>query len=252
MLMARFTNRIALVTGGVHGIGRAVVDRLISDGAKVAVLDITPPMTGLDPDSDETRLYVKGDVTDPKAVETALTAIESIWGPVDILVNNAGIHRTGTILDSPLETWEAVLRINLTGAFVVAQTVANSMVRHGRGVIINVGSEAGIAAFPNQVAYNVSKAGIIHLTKCIAVDLASKGIRANVVCPGTTLTPLVETVIAESDDEDETRRSLECIRPLNRLGKPEEIAAAICMLVDDEIGYATGAVFSIDGGKVIT
>ncbi len=250
--MARFSDKVALITGGVKGIGRAAADRFIAEGAKAAILDIDVPQEGLDPTSDGRRLYLKTDVTDPKAVKNALRKVEDIWGPVDILVNNAGIHRTGTIIDTSVETWRKVLEINLTGAFVVAQAVAASMSERGTGVIVNVGSEAGIAAFPNQVSYNVSKAGIIHLTKCIAVDLASKGVRANAVCPGTTMTPLVETVIAEAEDSDAIRASLENIRPLNRLGKPEEIAAAICMLADDEIGYATGTVFSIDGGKVVT
>lgn len=250
--MGRFTDKIALITGGVKGIGRAAADRLISEGAKVAVLDIDVPSEGLDPESDGNRLFLKTDVTDPGAVKSAVQKVREIWGPVDILVNNAGIHHVGTILDTPVETWERVLKINLTGAFLVAQAVAASMSERGTGVIVNVASEAGIAAFPDQVSYNVSKAGIIHLTKCIAVDLAAKGVRANAVCPGTTLTPLVEEIIANADDGEATRASLESIRPLNRLGKPEEIAAAICMLADDEIGYATGTVFSIDGGKVVT
>lgn len=250
--MKRFADKVVMITGGVKGIGRATADRFLAEGAKVAILDIEVSREGLDPESGGKRLFLETDVTDPKTVESTLRKVEETWGPVDILVNNAGIHHVGTILDTPVKTWEKVLRINLTGAFVVAQAVSASMSARGTGVIVNVGSEAGIAAFPNQVSYNVSKAGIIHLTKCIAVDLAARGVRANAVCPGTTLTPLVENVIANAQDSEATKASLESIRPLNRLGKPEEIAAAICMLADEEIGYATGTVFSIDGGKVVT
>lgn len=118
------------------------------------------------------------------------------------------------------------------------------------GVIVNVGSEAGMVGFKGQVAYNVSKAGIIHLTRSLAVDFAEQNIRANAVCPGTTYTPLVEQVIRNADDPEAMRHSLESIRPMNRLGKTTEIARAILALASDDIGYATGAVLSVDGGSV--
>ena len=170
------------------------------------------------------------------------------WGRLDVLVNNAGIYLQADALGTPVEEWERVLAVNLTGAFLCTRHAVPAMERHGGGAIVNVASEAGLVGIRGQVAYNVSKGGLIALTRSCAVDFAPRGIRVNCVCPGTTDTPLVQAALARAADPAAMRRALEGARPANRLGRPEEIAAAILYLAGDEAGYATGAVLSVDGG----
>jgi NAD(P)-dependent dehydrogenase (short-subunit alcohol dehydrogenase family) len=172
----------------------------------------------------------------------------SHYGRLDILVNNAGIYIQGDVQKTSLEDWERILTTNLTGAFLCMKYAVPLMVQNGGGVVVNVASEAGLVGIKGQVAYNVSKAGMIALTRSSAVDLAEKGIRVNSVCPGTTDTPLVQEAVNRAPDPAAARRQLEEVRPLNRLGTPAEIASAILYLASDEAGYATGAVLSIDGG----
>jgi NAD(P)-dependent dehydrogenase (short-subunit alcohol dehydrogenase family) len=159
-------------------------------------------------------------------------------------VNNAGIYHQADAVDTPEAVWNEVLAVNLTGAFLCTRQAVPAMARGG--VIVNVASEAGLVGIRNQVAYNVSKAGLIGLTRSCAVDFAPRGIRVNCVCPGTTDTPLVRAAVGRAADPGAARRALEDIRPLRRLGEPEEIAAAILYLA--AAGYATGAVLSVDGG----
>jgi NAD(P)-dependent dehydrogenase (short-subunit alcohol dehydrogenase family) len=140
------------------------------------------------------------------------------------------------------------MRVNLTGVFLCSKYAAEAMVSQGSGVIVNVASEAGVVGIAGQVAYNTSKAAVIGLTRSCAVDLAHSGVRANAVCPGTTDTPLVREAVQRAADPVQARRKLESVRPLDRLGKVEEIAAAILFMASDEAGYATGAILSIDGG----
>jgi len=152
------------------------------------------------------------------------------------------------ILGTDLADWERILHVNLTGAFLCSKYSAEVMVRQGSGVIVNVASEAGLVGIAGQVAYNTSKAGLIMLTRSCAVDLARYGVRVNSVCPGTTDTPLVRQAVERAADPADARRKLESQRPLNRLGRVEEIAAAILLMASDEAGYATGSILSIDGG----
>jgi NAD(P)-dependent dehydrogenase (short-subunit alcohol dehydrogenase family) len=170
------------------------------------------------------------------------------WGRLDVLVNNAGIYLQGDVTETSLEQWNRIMNVNLTGVFLCTKYAAQAMLNGGGGVIVNVSSEAGLVGIPGQVAYNVSKAGVIGLTKSCAVDLARRGIRVNCVCPGTTDTPLVREAIQQAPDPAAARRHLEEVRPLNRLGTPEEIATAILLLASDRMAYATGAVLSVDGG----
>jgi len=178
-------------------------------------------------------------------VKRLINEVEEKQEKVEILVNNAGIHKEGNLETTSYEDWRRVLNVNLDGVFLISKYfITKHMKPKKRGVIVNIGSEAGIDAFKNQVAYNVSKAAVIHLTKSFAKD----GIRANAVCPGTTYTPLVEEILEKAENPEEMRKFLESIRPLNRLGEPDEIAYAVLSLAADELGYATGAVLSIDGG----
>ena len=170
------------------------------------------------------------------------------FGKLDILINNAGIYYKANAEQTKMEEWDNLIKINLTGAFLCIKHSIPYFRRNHGGVIINIASEAGIVGIQGQVAYNVSKAGIISLTKSCAVDFAPDGIRVNCVCPGTTETPLVNEAISNSENPERARAELASSRPAKRLGRPEEIAHAVCALADDQLAYATGSIFSIDGG----
>lgn len=240
-----------MITGGERGIGKATAEKFAEAGSEVAIVGIDDEAGRKTAEEIEGRSrYYHADVSDESRVRELTEEVEKKQGKVDVLVNNAGIHKEGTIETTSFEDWRKILDVNLDGVFLVSKYFLTEHMKPRRsGTIVNVASEAGIDAFGNQVAYNVSKAAVIHLTKSIAIDFADLGIRANAVCPGTTYTPLVEEVLERAEDAEETKRSLESIRPLDRLGKPEEIAYAILAMASEELGYATGSILSIDGGK---
>jgi hypothetical protein len=247
-----FQGKVAVVTGAAKGIGSAAAVAFAQSGAQVALLDRDKEggeevVQKIRQDHGEAML-LSTDISKEEDVQAAIEKTVSSWGRIDILVNNAGIYYQANAVDTPLEAWEQVLAVNLTGAYLCTKYAVREMVKHGGGVVVNVGSEAGLVGIKGQVAYNVSKGGIIALTRSCAVDFADMGVRVNCVCPGTTFTPLVQTAINRAPDPDTARRALEEKRPLNRLGRPEEIAAAILFLASEDVGYATGAILSVDGG----
>ena len=193
-------------------------------------------------------LVAPTDIAQENQVRAMVEDVTHRWGRLDILVNNAGIYYQADVVDTPSDVWNDVLAVNLSGAFLCTKYAVPVMIRGGGGAVINVASEAGLVGIKGQVAYNVSKGGMIALTRSCAVDLAGQGVRVNCVCPGTSDTPLVREAVSRAPDPATARRALEEVRPLNRLGKPEEIAAAILYLASSEAGYATGAILSVDGG----
>jgi meso-butanediol dehydrogenase / (S,S)-butanediol dehydrogenase / diacetyl reductase len=231
-----------LVTGGASGIGAAIARRFLEDGWDVAVLD--RDADALATAERECRtLALHGDVSDPAAVGTAFAALDQAWGGLDAVFNNAGISKRAAFLDISPDDWDRVIAINLRGVFLVAQQAARRMVRAGSGVIINIGSVSGIVGMPNYASYNVSKAGVIELTKTLALELAP-AVRVNAICPGYVLTPMQEA-------EYTPRMLAECEArvPLRRLGQPGEIAALGAYLVSPEARFVTGQSFVIDGGE---
>jgi len=248
----RFKGKVVLVTGSSRGIGRATALAFAREGARLALLGVEP--TEGEAVAQECRdvgaeaLWLTARVELEPDVKEAIDRIASRWGRLDVLVNNAGIYAKGDPVTTTLSDWERIMAVNVTGAFLCAKYALPIMIAQGSGCIVNVASEAGLVGIPDQVAYNVSKGALIAMTRSQAVDLAARGVRANCICPGTTRTPLVETALAHSADPQATLRTLERSRPQNRLGRPEEIAAAIMLLASDEVAYATGAVLSVDGG----
>ncbi len=248
----RQVSRVVVVTGGGLGIGRATALLLGREGARVAVFDIDrtngeETARLLKEEGGEGRFF-EVDVSDPASVEAGVNGAVAAFGGIDVLVNNAGIYSKGDVLGTPIESWNRLLAVNLTGAFLCSKCCVERMKDRGGGVIVNVASEAGLVGIKGQVAYNVSKGGVIAFTRSAAVDLAPLNIRVNCICPGTTETPLVSEALKNEPDPAAARRSLESSRPANRLGRPEEIARAISFLASDEVPYATGSVLSVDGG----
>ncbi len=243
---------VALVTGAGKGIGRAAAVALAREGFGVALLardDVSgqEAVAACEAAGSE-ALWLAADVASEEQVEAAFARLDERWGRLDVLVNNAGIYAKGDVLSTTLDDWERVQRVNVTGAFLCAKFAVPLMQRAGGGSIINVASEAGLVGIPGQLAYNVSKAALIAMTRSMAVDLAPEEIRVNCVCPGTTLTPLVEASVARDAEPEKLLAHLGNIRPAGRLGTAEEIAGAIAYFAADHARYTTGAVLSVDGG----
>jgi NAD(P)-dependent dehydrogenase (short-subunit alcohol dehydrogenase family) len=248
----RFPGKVAFVTGASRGIGRATALAFAREGAKVAIGGLAgedgEAVAAACREDGVEALWVPADVTDERSVEAAVARVAERWGGIDALVNNAGIYLKGTVATTTLEQWERVMRVNVTGAFLCARHAVPLMVQRGGGSVVNVASEAGLVGLADQTAYNVSKAALISLTQSMALDFAASGVRVNCVCPGTTLTPLVAEAVAREADPEAALRRLGNVRPMDRLGRPEEIAEAILFLASDAASYATGAVLAVDGG----
>jgi 3-oxoacyl-[acyl-carrier protein] reductase len=235
----RFAGRVALVTGGSSGIGAAVAERLLLEGARVASFDLTEG-------GPEGVLAVTGDVSSSADVAAALERVEAELGPVDILVCSAGVAgaslRTVDVDDAE---WRRVLAINADGVFFCNRAVIGGMVERGYGRIVNVASIAGKEGNPMAAAYSASKAAVIALTKAIGKDLAKTGVLANAVAPAVIETPL----LAEMSDEH-IRYMVERI-PMGRLGRADEVAALVCWLASEECSFSTGATYDISGGRAV-
>lgn len=233
-----------VVTGGVQGIGRATVERLLAEGCRVAVIDRN--QTGclaLTRDFPALSLAAKADVTDRFELDAAFASIDGALGGLDVLINNAGIsHPTGFLQITP-EDWRRVVDVNLTGAFHVAQLAARRMVSAGRGVIINMGSVSGMVGMPGYAGYNATKAAIIELTRTMALELAPV-VRVVAVCPGYVLTPMQKAEYTQAEMAVINARI-----PLGRHADPAEIAALFAFLASDEAPFITGSAVVIDGGE---
>jgi NAD(P)-dependent dehydrogenase (short-subunit alcohol dehydrogenase family) len=249
----RLKNKVAIITGAGSGIGAETAIMFGKEGAKVMVADIDEKK-GMDTvdlikSNNGEATFAQVDLSKADNIKKMVKYTIKTYSRLDILVNNVGIYLQADVVETAEDEWERIMDINLKSAFLCCKYSIPEMIKNKKGgVIVNVGSEAGIVGIKRQIAYNVSKSAIIALTRSIAVDFASDNIRANCVCPGTTETPLVRDAISKSQDPEKTRRELEEVRPANRLGRPEEIAAGILYLASDESPYATGAVLSIDGG----
>ena len=221
-----FSGRTAVVTGGMQGIGAAIVKRLKASGAQVVVWDLDGSP--------------KVDVSDPSSVEKALKGLTK----VDVLVNNAGIAgKNVPTVDYPIEEWERVLRINLTSQFLCCRAVAPLMVKAKYGRIVNIASIAGKEGNPNAVAYSASKAGVISLTKSLGKELAQTGVLANCVTPAAAKTAIFDQMTQQHIDYMLSKI------PMNRFVNVDEVAALVCWLASEDCSFSTGGVFDISGGR---
>jgi NAD(P)-dependent dehydrogenase (short-subunit alcohol dehydrogenase family) len=244
--MAPSSQKVALVTGAARGIGLATAKRFLADGWRVALLDIEGELLNsavADLANPENALALHCDVSDSKAVAGALAEIERRFGRLDALVNNAGVAVFAPLLETSDQDWKRVLEVNLTGPFLCTKAAAPLMREHGGGAIVNITSISAVRASTLRSAYGTSKAGLAHLTKQLAVELASLGIRVNAVAPGP-----VETAMAKAVHTPEIRADYHDAIPLNRYGLEEELAEAVFFLCSDRSSYITGQVLAVDGG----
>ncbi|MDE2596622.1 MAG: SDR family oxidoreductase [Sphingomonadales bacterium] len=249
--MKGLQGKVAIVTGGGQGIGRALVLRLAAEGCKVAIFDLSTEA------GDETARIAgdgaivrtwKLDVSDLAAVQSAVEAVESELGPVWVLVNNAGWDRPAPFLKTTPEFWDKVIAINLKGALNTHFAVAGRMADRGGGRIINIASDAAKVGTAMEAVYSACKGGLISFTKSIARELARKGVLANCVCPGPTNTPMMAEVAGTGPDAEKWKASLERGIPLGRMGEPEDYAGIVAMLASDDGAYITGQAISVSGG----
>ena len=241
---------VALVTGGSRGLGRTIALDLAAHGHDVAVTartigDAEAVAEGIRSAAPGARaLAVALEVRDSASVTAAVARTEKELGPIAVLINNAGIQRLGTILDQTEADWDAVQETNLKGAFLVAQAVARRMVERRAGCIVNIASAAGLVPFTGRVAYAAAKAGLLMLTRSLALELAPWGIRANAVAPTFVDTDLGRQTL----DQPGVREALEARIPLGRVATPEDVAAAVRYLVSADASFVTGTVLPVDGG----
>lgn len=236
-----FEGRSALVTGAGSGIGLALVENLLARGADVVAFDV---VTNAVP-AGATRLAV--DISDEEQIRGALESIAG-EGPIDTLFNNAGIGSTKNVVDCEVEEWDRVFAVNVRGTYLMCKHLLPRMLEHKHGIIVNTASAAGLIGLPDRAAYCASKGAVIALTKQIAVQWASHGIRCNSICPGTVDSPWVGRLIDEAEDPEARRLQLVGRQPMGRLGTPAEVAAAAIYLASDAAAFVTGTDLVIDGG----
>ena len=240
-------SRVALVTGGSRGIGRAISERLGAEGHQVAInytanKDAAQAVAATIEQAGGTAITVRADVCDPDNVAAMFEALTERLGPAEILVNNAGITRDGLLLRMSLEAWDDVMETNLRSVYLVTKTALKPMLRARWGRVISISSVSGLSGNPGQANYAASKAAIVGFTKSVAREVGSRGITVNAVAPG-----FIETDMTDALGDQVTEAAAERIA-LGRLGQPEEVAAAVGYLSSDEAAYVTGHTLVVDGG----
>jgi meso-butanediol dehydrogenase/(S,S)-butanediol dehydrogenase/diacetyl reductase len=234
--------KTAIVTGGARGIGRAIVDRLVADGARV----LTCGRRSRPDDLAAEVAWVQADVGESSDAETIVKAARDAFGAPTILVNNAGIQITKTVLETTDEDWDLVVGANCKGVFNMCRAVLPLMAEHG-GSIVNIGSISGNVADPKMAVYNASKAFVHGLTRSIAVDHGPK-VRCNAICPGWIMTEMASDGFDLANDPARAKADAIARHPVGRLGAPGDIANAVAWLVSDQAAFATGQCFVLDGG----
>ena len=235
--------KVAIVTGGISGIGYETVKKFLSNGAKVVVADWDDTKVKDLAALNSTNVrFLKVDVSDPKQVELMIERTIKTFGKLDIMVANAGIGVADAIDTETIETYQKVIGVNLNGVYYCNKYAIIEMIKQGSGCIVNTASILGLVGQQGAHAYTTTKGGIVNLTRGLAVTYAAKGIRVNAVAPGYIETPMIESI------PEEAKNALIALHPIGRMGKPEEVANAIYFLASDESSFITGVTLPVDGG----
>jgi len=248
----RFDGKVALVTGGSSGIGRVTAVAFAKEGARVAIGDIAveggEETLKMIKDAGGEAIFIKADVSKAAEVEAMVQKTIDAYGRLDCAFNNAGIAGgIAFIANSSEEHWDHVIAVNLKGVYLCMKYEIPQMLKQGKGAIVNMASVAGLIGFPAQASYCASKHGVVGITKSVALDYATSGIRVNALCPGIIRTPILGSKL---DEKPKIMANYIAMEPVGRLGKPEEIAPAVLWLCSDEASFVTGYPLAVDGGMV--
>ena len=246
--MDRLAGKVALITGGGSGMGRASCRLFAREGARVAVVDRVAEAgeetAGLIREQGGEAVFVEADVADAAAVERMVAVTVETYGRLDVLFNNAGVEGPSVdLLDYGEDDWARVIAVNLTAVYRAMRAAIPHMISQGGGVILSTASVAGLVGLARSSAYSAAKAGVIGLTRTVALEYGPQGIRANCICPGFVATPMLDRVLGSRDES-----VLHRLTPLRRVGTPDDIAQAALYLASDEASYVTGVPFMVDGG----
>lgn len=245
----RLKDKVAIITGGARGIGRATAELFGREGARLVVADMDlrarEECLGALKNNNVEAMFVELDVTDSVGVEETFNLVRKEFGQLDILINNAGITMDGFLAKTTDEAWRRVIDVNLTGVFNCGREAAKIMMEQGSGCILNAASVVGIYGNMGQTNYSATKAGVIGMSKSWAKELGPKGVRVNAVAPGFIVTDMTAKV------PEKVLKMMEEKAPLRKLGRPEDVAEAYLFLASDAAGFITGAVLSVDGGLVL-
>jgi NAD(P)-dependent dehydrogenase (short-subunit alcohol dehydrogenase family) len=254
-MTARFQDQVAIVTGAGRGIGEATAMRLASEGAAVVIGELDLPAAQRVASAIEAgggrALAMTADVADPDAMRALVAATQDAFGPPDVLINNAGI----AVFDDPVnlsdEDWRRCFAVDLDGVWHATRAALPAMLERGRGTVVNVASVHSFQIIPHTFPYPVAKHGLIGMTRALAVEYGPRGLRFNAVCPSYIATQIAVDYFETFPDPAAERRRVEDLHPVRRMGRPDEVAAAIAFLASDECGFMTGVSLMVDGGRSI-
>jgi len=249
------SNKVAIVTGGAKGIGLASAECMLRQGAEIMIVDwsrdaasaAVKSLTTLSKGVDS----VAADISNVADVEKAILATVDRFGGIDVLVNNAGIQTFGDPVTTTEEVWDKTMNVNLKGHWLMSKYAIPEMLKRGKGSIVNISSVQGLASQKNVVAYSTSKHAMIGLTRSMAVDMASRNVRVNCVCPGTVNTPMIQSIIELDTNPGKLKSILDKMHPLGRIAQPSEIGEVIAFLASDRASFMTGSIVVVDGGLLV-
>ncbi len=252
MTQGLLAGKVALVTGGASGIGRATAALFAREGAKVAIMDLDreagKSAVNAVSSAGMQAVLVQGDVSDPNDCKSAVQQTEVAFGGIDILFNNAGIIHRASVVDLTEAQWDRTMAVNVRSVFLMSKYVVPIMARGGGGVIVNTASGWGLTGGKSAAAYCASKGAVVQLTKAMALDHGEQNIRVNCVCPGDTDTPMLRSEAEQLGEPMDQFLADAAARPLPRVGTPDDIARAVLYLVSDSASFVTGASLVVDGG----